>query len=119
VQAFRSELQAESAIPTSAALRRRLDETCRQEVQSFIQDRGPFTREQDQLLHAITAQVTQKIAGSLARELKELPDKEAQEQASVVVARLFHLDSSQPALAGTGSEKDKKKSKGQVVAVNY
>ena len=99
-------LQAETVVPTIVALRQRLEEICRQELESFIEERGPFTREQDQSLHAITAQVIQKIASSLARELKELPEKEEQERMTAAVTRLFHLQSPQRALAGTRSGRD-------------
>lgn len=105
-QAFWSKLRSQPSVPTSVALRNRLDEICRQELESFIRERGPFTREQDQLLHAITAQVIQKIAGSLARELKDVPEKEEQEQMTKAVMRLFHLESPQPALAGARSKKE-------------
>jgi glutamyl-tRNA reductase len=119
-QAFRGKLSAESVVPTIVALRRRLNEICRQELESFIAERGPFTEEQDQALHAITAQVIQKIASSLARELKELPEKEEQEQMTAAVTRLFHLDSPQRAIAGTRSERTKnERSTGQAVAINY
>ena len=122
-QAFRAELQAESVVPTIVALRHRLDQICRQELESFIEERGPFTREQDQSLHAITAQVIQKIASSLARELKEFPEKEEQEQMTAAVTRLFHLESPKQAFAGTRSEKanerSKERSKDRPVAINY
>ena len=119
-QAFRGKLSAESVVPTIVALRRRLDEICRQELESFITERGPFTEEQDQALNAITAKVIQKIASSLARELKELPEKAEQEQMTAAVTRLFHLDSPQTALAGTRSERTKnERSKRQAVAINY
>jgi glutamyl-tRNA reductase len=104
---FRKKLLSQAAVPTIVALRQRLEGLCRQELESFIKERGPFTREQHQSLHAITAQVIQKIASSLARELKELPEKEEQEQMTRAVTRLFHLDSPQGALAGTKSEKEK------------
>ena len=107
VQAFRSKLQAETVVPTIVALRRRLDQICRQELESFIAERGPFTREQDQALQAITAKVIQKIASSLARELKELPEKEEQEQMTAAVTRLFHLEPPKQALAGAISETEK------------
>ena len=116
--AFRGQLQAERVVPTIVALRRRLDEICRQELEFFIAERGPFTREQDQSLHAITAQVIQKIASSLARELKELPEKGEQEQMAAAVQRLFHLDSPQQAPAGTISEKQENEQRHQV-AINY
>jgi glutamyl-tRNA reductase len=119
-QAFRSQLKAQTVVPTSIALRQRLEEICRQELESFIEERGPFTREQDQLLHAITTQVIQKIASSLARELKELPEKEDQERMTAAVTRLFHLEPPQTALAGTrsGREPDARKSQGAIV-INY
>ena len=99
-QAFRSQLKAQTVVPTIVALLQRLEEICRQELESFIEERGPFTREQDQSLHAITTQVIQKIASSLARELKELPEKEDQERMTAAVTRLFHLEPPQTALAG-------------------
>jgi len=105
-QTFRGQLLAQNAVPTSVALRQRLDDICRQELDAFYRERGPFTREQDQSLHAITARVIQKIASSLAHELKELPEKGEQEQMTAAVRRLFHLDSPQRALAGTRSEKE-------------
>jgi len=107
-QAFRSQLKAQSVVPTIVALRQRLEEICRQELESFTEERGPFTREQDQSLHAITAQVIQKIASSLARELKEVPEKEEQERMTAAVTRLFHLASPEQALAGTRSARSQK-----------
>ena len=103
-RAFSSKLKAESVVPTSVALRQRLEEICRQELESFIEERGPFTREQDQSLHAITAHVIQKIASSLDRELKEVPEKEEQERMTAAVTRLFHLEPPQTALAGASSD---------------
>jgi glutamyl-tRNA reductase len=104
-QAFHNKVQTESVVPTVVALRRRLDEICRQELEFFTEERGPFTREQDQALHAITAQVIQKIASSLARELKELPEKGEQERMTAAIQRLFHLESPKLALAGTRSKR--------------
>ncbi len=95
--ALRGKLKAETVVPTIVALRHRLEEICRQEVKSFIEERGPFTREQDQSLHAITGQLIQTIASSVARELKELPENDEQERMTAAVTRLFHLE-----LAGTG-----------------
>ncbi len=119
-QAFRIQLQAQAVVPTIVALRDRLNEICRQGLESFIEERGPFPREQVQSLHAITAQLIQKIASSLARELKELPEKEEQEQMTAAVARLFHLQSPAKALAGTSLEKENDERKQQrAVAINY
>jgi glutamyl-tRNA reductase len=117
--AFCSKQKAQGKVPTMIALRSRLDEVCRQEVEFFTQEHGPFTREQDQILHAITAQVIQKIAGSLARELKELQDQEEQKQMTTAVYRLFHLETPQPALAGATSNKDCEQRGDQVVAISH
>lgn len=118
---FWSTLQSQTSVPTIVALRNRLDEICRQELESFIRERGPFNREQDQLLHAVTARLMQKIAGSLARELKDLPEKEEQEQMTRAVTRLFHLESPQQALAGTRSKQgnEDERRKQTAVAINY
>ena len=77
-QGFRRKLMAERVVPTIVALRRRLDEICRQELESFLtEERGPFTREQNQalIIPCNTAQVIRKIASSLARELRGFPER--------------------------------------------
>jgi len=55
------------------------------------------------MLTAVMSRMTQKIAGSLARELKELPEKVEQEQMTTALQRLFHLQAPESALAGTRS----------------
>jgi glutamyl-tRNA reductase len=120
VLAFHGCLRVESRAPTALNLRRRLDELCRQELDSFIEERGPFSREQNHSLHAITGQLTQKIASFLVRELKEVPDKEEQERMAAAVAHLFHLDSPQEAIAGSISEKENdRRRRPDAVAINY
>lgn len=100
-QGFRRKLLAERVVPTIIALRNRLDQICRQELESFKAESGPFSRDQDEMLTAVTSRITQRIAGSLARELKELPERAEQEQMTAAVQRLFHLESPQMAVAGT------------------
>src|SRR5271155_4742665 len=100
-QGFRRRLMAERVVPTIVALRRRLDEICRQELDSFRQENGPFSKDQDEMLTAVMSRMTQRIAGSLARELKELPEKVEQEQMTTAVQRLFHLQTPKTAIAGT------------------
>jgi glutamyl-tRNA reductase len=97
---FRRKLIAERVVPTIVALRQRLDEICRQELDSFRQENGPFSRDQDEMLNAVMSKMTKRIAGSLARELKELPEKVEQEQMTAAVQRLFHLQTPDKALAG-------------------
>ena len=102
-EGFRRKLMAERVVPTIVALRQRLDEICRQELDSFRQENGPFSKDQDEMFNAVMSKMTKRIAGSLARELKELPEKVEQEQMTVAVQRLFHLQTPELALAGTRS----------------
>jgi len=102
-QGFRRKLMAERVVPTIVALRQRLDEICRQELDSFRQENGPFSKDQDEMLDAVMSKMTNRIAGSLARELKELPEKVEQEQMTTALQRLFHLQTPETALAGTSS----------------
>ncbi|MGD0825514.1 MAG: glutamyl-tRNA reductase [Terriglobales bacterium] len=90
-QGFRRKLVGEHVVPTIVALRLRLDEICGKELDTFRQENGPFSRDQNEMLDAVLARMTQKIAGSLARELKELPGKNEQEQLTTALQRLFHL----------------------------
>jgi glutamyl-tRNA reductase len=98
---FRRKLLAERVIPTIVALRSRLDELGRQELESFKEECGPFSKDEAALLGDVASRITRRIAGSLARELKELPEKMEQEQMTVAVRRLFHLQTPEEALAGT------------------
>jgi glutamyl-tRNA reductase len=98
---FRRKLLAERVVPTIVALRTRLDEICRQELESFREECGPFSKDEAALLGDVAGRITRRIAGSLARELKELPEKTEQEQMTVAVQRLFHLETPEKALAGT------------------
>lgn len=101
VHEFRHTLALQRVVPTIAALRRRLDEICRQELDSYRQENGPFTQDQDEMLSAVMSRITQRITGSLARELKELPEQVEQQQMTTAVQRLFHLQTPESALAGT------------------
>jgi glutamyl-tRNA reductase len=101
VQGFRRKLMAERVVPTIIALRQRLDEVCRQELEVLRKEFGPFTEDQDQALAALTSHITQRIAGSLARELKELPERQEQDVLTAAVGRLFHLEQPVAAAAGT------------------
>ncbi len=105
-QGFRRKLTAERAVPTVVlptvvAVRSRLDEICRQELDAFRQENGPFSKDQDEMLNAVMSRMTQRIAGSLARELKELPEKVEQERMATALQRLFHLQTVEQASVGT------------------
>jgi glutamyl-tRNA reductase len=119
VAAFATRQNTDEARPTALNLRRRLDELCRQELDSFIEERGPFSREQDRSLHAITGQLTQRIASFLAHELKEVPEMEEQERLAAAISRLFHLDSPQEAIAGTISQTGNREQHEEKAVANY
>ena len=102
-QGFRRKLMSERVVPTIVALRLRLDEICRQELDSFRQENGPFSKDQDEMLNAVMSRMTHKVAGSLARELKEFPGKAEQEQMTTALRRLFHLQTAESATVGTKS----------------
>lgn len=98
VMGFRRRLLAERVSPTIVALRQRLEELCQQEVEFLRREFGPFTEEQDQVLTTLAAHITQRIAGSLSRELREMPDRLDQNLLTVAVHRLFSLENSDLAL---------------------
>jgi glutamyl-tRNA reductase len=98
---FRNRLLAERVVPTIVALRGRLDEICRQELEAFRRETGPLPQDQDQALETLTARITQRLAGSLARELKDLPGQVEQDQLTDAVQRLFHLVPPAKAAVGT------------------
>jgi glutamyl-tRNA reductase len=102
-QGFRRQLMAERVVPTIVALRLRLDEIFRQELDSFRQENGPFSKDQDEMLNAMMSRMTQRIAGSLARELRGLPEKVEQEQMTAALRRLFDLQAANPAIGGAKS----------------
>lgn len=103
VQGFRRTLMVERMVPTIVALRQRLEELCRQELDVLRQEFGPFTEDQNQAFTALTVHITQRIAGSLARELKELPERNEQDVLASAVTRLFHLEQPEMAAAGTNN----------------
>ena len=100
-QGFRRRLLSERAVPTIVALRSQLERICRQELESFQNECGPFSKDQNELLEDVVARITRRIAGSLARELKEPPEKGEQDQLTTAMQRLFHLETPQKATAGT------------------
>jgi glutamyl-tRNA reductase len=89
---FRAKLASERVVPTIVALRGRLDEICRQELEAFQQEFGPLGEEQVRTLEKLASGITQRISNSLARELKDLPEKMEQDRMTRAVQRLFHLE---------------------------
>jgi glutamyl-tRNA reductase len=81
VQSFRKKLIGRRT-PEMTLLRARIDEICRQELESFRMEQGPLPIDQDRLIAAVTARIANKMAGSLARELKASPNSRAHKPAS-------------------------------------
>lgn len=96
---FVRKLSGDQGVSTVVALRERLDEICRQELESFRHDVGPLTEEQEQVLQGLARRIGARIAGSLARELKDLPEKIDQDQLTSAIQKLFHLEGSSAAVS--------------------
>jgi glutamyl-tRNA reductase len=90
-KSFARKLALECGIPTLVALRERLDDLGRQELEALRSETGPFPPEQEELLQALTSRITSRIAGSLVRELKGLPGQLDQDQLTLALQKLFHL----------------------------
>jgi glutamyl-tRNA reductase len=89
---FHSSLLREHIVPMIVALRARLSQICQAELEAFRRERGPFLREQDRLLAELTSHLTQGLATSLVRQLKEVHEKSEQQHMADAVQRLFHLE---------------------------
>lgn len=100
---FRNKLMAEHVVPTIVALRQYLEEICGEELRSLEDQYGPFTEDQQTTLHSLASHITQRIASSMARELKGLPERADQQLLTEAVQRLFHL---QPAKAAATALKN-------------
>ena len=98
---FRAKLATERVVPTIVALRGRLDEISRQELEAFKQEAGPLSEEQVDALETLASRITQRIANSLARELNQHSEKVEQDRMTEAVQQLFHLEHLEKAVAGT------------------
>ena len=105
-QGFRKKLVSEQVVPTLVALKHRLEEICGQELSSLEEQFGPFTEDQQHALHSLASHITQRIAGAMARELKQLPEKLEQEQLTEAVQKLFHLPANASKTYATKSVKE-------------
>jgi glutamyl-tRNA reductase len=92
VSGFRRKLAAEQSVPAFAALRQYLDELCRQELELLRQEFGPFTEDQEQAMTAFASHVMQRIASSLARELKKSPEPNDPDVIGAAVSRLIGVE---------------------------
>lgn len=99
-KAFYAKLLAERVAPTITALRKRLNDLCAQELESFYAGLTSLSVDQQELVEAFAARLVQRIGGTLASELKEPCETVEQERLTSALERLFHLD----ALSAVGSK---------------
>jgi len=88
---FLRKLDGERVVPTIVALRGRLEEILQQELESYRSEAGPLTPEQEQHLETVTARLVHRIAGQLARELRQVPERPEQDQLAAAIRKLFRL----------------------------
>jgi len=70
VREFRKLVVLGATPPEVVSLRARLEEICRQELESIRLEQGPFPKDQDLLIAAVGTRITHRIAGALAKDLK-------------------------------------------------
>lgn len=97
---FYARLGAERVVPTIVALHARLDEIRRQELERFREECGPLSEAEARALEVLTARLVERLANTLARELKDVRETPDQDQLAAAVRRLFQLGRPQAALGG-------------------
>ena len=90
---FRNALLSESVLPTIAAMRERLEQICRQEMDQLKEQFGPFTEDQELALEALSSHITQRISATMARQLKEMPGRV---ELTSAIHQLFQLEEPNP-----------------------
>jgi glutamyl-tRNA reductase len=98
---FHRSLTREHIVPMIVALRARLTQICQAELEAFRRERGPFLREQDRLLAELASHLTQGLATSLVRQLKEVHEKSEQQHIADAVQLLFHLEEEKELVSNT------------------
>jgi glutamyl-tRNA reductase len=86
---FRSKLLMESVLPTISGMREKLEQICRQEMDQLKDQFGPFTEDQEVALQALSTHITQRISATLARQLKEMPERP---ELTSAIQELFQLE---------------------------
>ncbi|HET9697002.1 MAG TPA: glutamyl-tRNA reductase [Terriglobales bacterium] len=90
---FARKLVMDRSIPTAIALRERLDEMAKNELDAFRQEAGPFSAEQEQALQLLARRIASRFAGLLSKELKNLSANLSDDQLSAALKELFQLPS--------------------------
>ena len=90
---FQNQLLSESVLPTISAMRERLEQICRQEMDQLKEQFGPFTEDQELALEALSSHITQRISATMARQLKEMPGRV---ELTSAIHQLFQLEEPNP-----------------------
>jgi glutamyl-tRNA reductase len=88
-RSFPKELVAERVVPATAALRVRVEDICRQELETFEQELGPISESQRNSLAELKVRVTKRIAGEVEHGLKGLKQTVAYENSAETAQRLI------------------------------
>ena len=87
---FQKQLVAERIAPAAAVLRVRIEEICRQELDSLERVLGPLDAPQRQVLAEARLRVTKHIAGEVAHELRDLQDRASTQDMADAAQRLIN-----------------------------
>lgn len=94
-QSFERELDAQRVVPTIVALRAHLEEIRRSEIARFQNAAGSKADPAaGDALEALTVRIMDRVAGELARELKQARQKPEQEEMAAALRHLFRLTQS-------------------------
>lgn len=88
---FLGKLTAERVVPTIVAVRERLETIRRQELDRYRSECGALDPAGEQALEALSSQLVQRIAGQLARELKQVVGPDEQDKVAASLRRVFGL----------------------------
>jgi glutamyl-tRNA reductase len=87
---FQKQLVAERIAPAAAVLRVRIEEICRQQLDSLERVLGPLDESQRQVLVEARLRVTKHIAGEVAHELRDLQDRASTQDMADAAQRLIN-----------------------------
>jgi glutamyl-tRNA reductase len=96
-RSFGKELDAERVVPTIVALRAHLEEIRRTELARFRSESPAADDVAVEALDALTARIMDRVAGELARELKQTRQRPEQDELTAAVRHLFRLAQPKPA----------------------
>ena len=97
---FYARLGSERVVPTIMALHGRLEEIRRQELERFREERGALGEAETRALEELTARLVQRLANTLAHELRDVREAPDQDQLAAAVRRLFQIGRPHAALGG-------------------